>query len=187
MRRAFAMALWGALGAGVSGLLVYLALVPFARAGVAALFFWLPAQGLCFVPLGAAMGLSLIFHSSALHQHKVKVILVCSMGGAVYGALSFFSVAGAVLGLALFSVCLTVPVAMSRSMRRVVQSGFASLALILVLVLSMKLGDRAFLYALGILDPIRTLSAVGLYGIVPLSTGFYLYNLISLLATGRES
>lgn len=191
VKKILMLSLYGALGAGISGLMGLLFLLPLKQIFSIPGTLWLLIQGLTFVPLGYLIGLSIAYYTSALPDGKRKLIIGGGIGGALYGAFNFFSIAGGILGLALLSIGIAGSVEKaSGSMKRgikVVVAFFVWILIIFILnrlVLMLSGGEVLFLFT--ILDPLRATLISKFYSIILLISAFYLLNLSILTALWGE-
>ena len=170
----------------MSGVLLDVVLIPIARTNLLSLPLLMAASGLCFLPLGYGLGLSIACWISRLHPDIWRLPLAVGLGGALYGAVSFLSTAGAIVGLGLLAIVLAASVGVElRSVTRATTVGVAVLFLILACVQLWRLGDATFLFMMSVFDPTRTIAVVGLKGIAPIVIVFYGVNLIVLVALWR--
>lgn len=189
IRRAAALAGLGAIGAGLGGVLTYAIRLSVVRAGVESLPFLIVAQGFCFVPLGVGMGLSVARYCGL--PNRVAKGLICGMalGGGLYGAASFFSIAGGVVGwlLFLFSVAASAAAGL-RSVTRGLMVGAAGLLLVMVLLAILAawvfVSERAFVFLWAVFAPALGMAALAGPALLGLVSGFYVFNVIVLLTLG---
>ena len=186
MLRALSLSLLGAVGAGVSAVLIYVVFIPVARGRIFSVLLSMVAQGLCFLALGYGLGLSVALWINRRHPDVGRLALAISFGGALYGAFSFLSTAGAIIGLGLFAIVLAVSVGIALgSVAGASAVGLAVLVLLLTCFQLWRLGDPTFLFMMGIFDPMRAILIVGLVGMIPMVTVFYFLNLVVLVALWR--
>jgi hypothetical protein len=174
--------LLGALGASVSGVFVNWGLIPLMQAGTLGLYLAL-VQGLVFLPLGTSLGLSAMLCIGAPGPLRKVIMVHAGIGGILYGVFSFFSIGGAVLGLILFGVNMSVGIGRAfNSLRLAVLQGLVFLLSVAILVLLLRSGDWAFVPVMSAFDPLRTMNAAGLQSMGWLVIVGYILNLGVLVA-----
>lgn len=184
IRRVFALACLGAIGAGLGGVLIYVIHFNFASR-LDSLPFWIVMQGLCFIPLGAAVGLSAASYREVAHADTKRLILGMAIGGGLYGSAGFLSVPGGVIGLLLFTLSAAASVGLCLgSLTRGLRVGLVGLIFIAVLVSSLFVSDRAAFFLWTLFTPAIGMRALGARSLIGLILGFYAFNLILLLTLG---
>lgn len=190
------LSLWGAFGAGLSALLalvvfIFLEKVPvisqLLRIGMLWLL-WVMIHGLCFIPLGAFIGLSVAYCIKALQDQRKKLILGCSIGGALYGVFNFFSLEGILVGLILFGIFLSGSIGIALcSKKGAAKTAFAFFINIVILYILLRyVGDIGFNIVMSFADPLRWIGVVGTYNIIWLILVFYFMNFSILAALWGE-
>lgn len=174
--------LLGAAGAALSGVLVYWGLVPLMRADAFGLYLAL-VQGLAFLPLGIALGLSAMLCTGALGPLRKAIVVHAGIGGVFYGVFNFFSIGGTILGLLLFGANMSVGVGrVMNSVKLAARQGLVFFISIVILILLLRSGDWPFVPAMSVFDPLRTMNTVGLQSVGWLALAGYVLNFGVLMA-----
>lgn len=139
IRRIVFRALLGAFGGALSGACLY----SFLHSGMHAVGEQIVVQGLCFMPLGACIGLSFSCCGGSLRAEKLKMLIGGSIAGFVYGALAVFSVFGGLLGLLFSGIVLAVITAnVLSSARNGSRIAVVFAAIVVMLYAVMWIGDE---------------------------------------------
>lgn len=184
----------GALGAGVSGFLTLLVVLinEAVRSVYEPMAFYfaiatIGIQGLCFVPLGASIGLSIVYSSATLQTQKRRLIISSGIGGGLYGVFSFFAEIGSTPGLVLFCISLASSIEKALgSVKKAARVAFVFIGNIFLLWILLRSGDTFFMFVMTVFDPLRSIMARGAYNIIYLMAAFYFLNLTLLVALWDE-
>ncbi len=90
-----------AIGAGLSGLCIYYGLLPWKPQCLAVL---IVSESVCFVPLGAAIGLAISFCNRKIQTQRGKIVSAGALAGFIYGGLAVFSYLGSLVGIICFGI-----------------------------------------------------------------------------------
>lgn len=178
IKRIVLVSLLGALGGVLSGACLYYLLHP----GVQGVVSLIVVEGLCFVPLGACIGLSLSCSGESSRTEKLKMLIGGTVAGFVYGALAVFSVFGGLLGLLFFGIVLAIVTAnvlsSTRNSTRIAVV-FGSIAVMLYAVL--WVGDEPAKVVTKFLYPTFGMAVAKEQGIIWLSLVGYLLDAVVLI------
>src|ERR687887_2312569 len=96
IRKVTIISFLGGLGGGLSGACLYYGLLSLGAQSLTTLIL---IEGLCFVPIGACMGLSISLCNASVQSHMSKIVIAGSVAGFIYGGLAVFSIFGSLLGI----------------------------------------------------------------------------------------
>ncbi|MBI5756807.1 MAG: hypothetical protein HZA12_07775 [Nitrospirae bacterium] len=186
--RIITLSLLGGFGAGISGFLVFVSLTLIREKMAKSLLGPILIQGLCFVPLGACIGLSITYCNKTFQHQRRKIILGSSIGGALYGIFNFFSLEGVWLGLILFCICLAGSIEKVLGLKKqAVKTVFAFLGNFFILFFLVRyMGETGTTIIMSVLDPLRWIGLGGTYNIIWLILVFYFLNFSILAALWGE-
>ena len=167
------LSFWGAIGAGISGISVYVFSQSESSPALS-----LPGliliQGLCFAPFGAFLGLSISYSGKRFTDQKAKTTLWGSIGGFGFGGASVFSILGGAIGLVFLGLCLAAATGLFRV-------AFAYLAIVVALFVLILTWDAAIKFALPLLYPGAAINLAPAASIIRLITYGYVLNCAALV------
>jgi hypothetical protein len=180
-----ALACLGATGAALGGALIYVIHLNFASR-VDSLPFWIVMQGLCFIGLGAGVGLSVARYRQVVSVDTRGLVFGMAIGGGLYGAASFLSIPGGVIGLLLFALSVAASVVFCLGSKTLgLMVGLVSLVFIALLVLCLFVSDQAAFFLWALFTPTIGMRSLGWPSVIGLILGFYVFNVIVLLILGK--
>lgn len=173
--------LLGSLGAIISGALILFALVPLVEGTDSGLLLPFFLEGLCFIPMGFCLGWSV---SNYLKLPKTKMRTlggICAVGGFFYGAFSFFSIGGAIIGFMLLAASAGMAIYAVSGSGRQAAAAIGSVALVLFLLFLLpNYSEQASIPVYSLLDPFRSRLAIGASGIIYIGAVGYFMNFLLL-------
>lgn len=173
--------LLGLLGAIVSGTLVLFVLAPLMKGTESGLLLLFCLEGLCFISMGFCLGWSA---STYLKLPKAKMRTLCGLyavGGFFYGAFSFFSIGGAIIGFMLLAVSAGTAMYVVSGSGQQAAAAIGPIVIVLVLLFLLpRMFEQASIPVMSLLDPVRTLDVIGISGIGYIGVGGYVMNVLLL-------
>jgi hypothetical protein len=181
IKKAISLSFFGAFGACISGLLILIALVP-AKYELSISSMAL-AQGLCFIPAGVFLGLSISYYGDISFLQGTKVFIITGIGGVLYGSFSTFPMAGSILGLLLLCCSVASSIGLiNKSLKRGMTAVLAFLGTVVVFFFMLSNLDFGYGIVMPLFDPLRLIYVQKLSSIFWLAVTFYVLNL-SILST----
>ncbi len=154
-----------AIGAGLSGLCIYYGLLAFKPQPLAVL---VVSESVCFVPLGAAIGLAISFCNRKMQTQRAKIVSAGALAGLIYGGLAVFALLGSLLGIICFGIVFGIAVGKltgSVGSGNRIALGFVGLAVGLY-ALMITGGDDMGKFIMMVLYPGGAVTVYGAYSLV---------------------
>lgn len=173
--------LLGLFGSIVSGALVLFVLDPLMKGTESGLLVTSWLEGLCFISMGFCLGWSA---SNYLKLPKSRMRTLCgfyAVGGFFYGAFSFFSIGGAIIGFMLLAASAGAAMYVVSCSGQQAVAASSSIGIVLVLLFLLpRMFEQASIPVMSLLDPVRALDVIGVSGIVYIGAGGYVMNVLPL-------